>query len=60
MTTISRPSVTDLWREQEINLITELMKCVVTVVPTDKPSLLGLVNILNIAVTKNNEVEARA
>lgn len=52
--------MTDLWREQEINLITELMKCVVIVVPTDKPSLLRLVNILNIVVTKNNEVEARA
>ena len=52
--------MTDLWHEQEINLITELMKCVVIVVPTDKPSLLRLVNNLNIVATKNNEVEARA
>ena len=44
----------------EINLVTELLKCNVTVVTTDKTSLLKLVNILNTAVTKNNEVKARA
>ena len=44
----------------EINLVTELLKCNVTVVTTDKASLLKLVNILNTAVTKNNEVKARA
>ena len=43
-----------------INLVTELLKCNVTVVTTDKPSLLKLVNILNTTVTKNNEVKARA
>lgn len=50
----------DLWHQQEINLITEELKCVVIAVTPDKSSLLWLVNILNIAVNKNNDVKARA